>query len=63
MKATTPKSPAKSRSSTSRSKSKAVEEKRDDLIQPWAVKSAISVINALSSVKVTKLPKPIGSKS
>ena len=36
--------------------------KQDSLIRPWARKSALSLINALSSEQVTRLPKPVGQK-
>jgi hypothetical protein len=36
--------------------------KQESLIRPWARKSALSLINALSSQPVTRLPKPVGAK-
>lgn len=65
MKATTLKPRAKSKRTT-RLKAKAAVAKqvvkRDSLIRPWARKSALSLINALSSEPVTRLPKPVGAK-
>ncbi len=61
MKTTTAKPPAKSKRSI-RFKAKAAVAKQESLIRPWARKSALSLINALSSQPVTRLPKPVGAK-
>lgn len=63
MKTTTRTSPEKSLRSTQRSKKpvpKASSQK--DLILPWGRKTALELVNALSSIPYKRLPKTVGAK-
>jgi len=61
MKSTTLKPRVKSKHSI-RSRAKAKGAIAQPVIRPWARKGAISLLNALSSVPVKKLPQPVGKK-
>jgi len=45
--------------SVSRKEARTAKSEEDSLIRPWGRKSALSLINGLSSVPLRHLPKPI----